>query len=62
MVDYIVCQKKRNSPRLSIRICIEKCPEKDDCAQFKAIYKNYRVQNESSHFPESHAGSALSTA
>jgi hypothetical protein len=36
MSTYIVCNKKRNSPRLSTRICKEKCPMKDDCEEFLA--------------------------
>jgi len=38
MSTYIVCNKKRNSPRLSTRICKEKCPIKDDCEEFSAYF------------------------
>ncbi|MCP4667754.1 MAG: hypothetical protein GY849_15470 [Deltaproteobacteria bacterium] len=38
MGAYIVCNKKRNSPRLSTRICEEKCPMKDDCEDFSANF------------------------
>ena len=31
MPDYIVCQKKRNNPRMDIRICERRCPEKGEC-------------------------------
>ena len=37
MVDYIVCQKKRSSPRLNVRVCQEKCPLRDECTE----YMNY---------------------
>ena len=28
MSDYIVCQKKRNNPRMDVRICERRCPQK----------------------------------
>ena len=34
MSDYIVCHKKRNNPRIDIRICEKKCPEKANCQAF----------------------------
>jgi hypothetical protein len=39
MTEYIVCHKKRNSPRLNVRICQEKCPFKDDCKEYLAYQK-----------------------
>ena len=36
MADYIVCRKKRNSPRLNVRICQEKCPFKHECKEYQA--------------------------
>ncbi|MFC1839090.1 hypothetical protein ACFL1N_05910 [Thermodesulfobacteriota bacterium] len=37
MSEYIVCQKKRNNPRMDIRICRKKCELKDECTEFQAI-------------------------
>jgi len=34
MPQYIVCYKKRNNPRMDIRICEQKCPVKEDCKEF----------------------------
>ena len=34
MSDYIVCQKKRNNPRMNVRICQKKCTEKNDCQEY----------------------------
>jgi hypothetical protein len=31
---YIVCQKKRNNPRMDVRICQKKCDMKDGCKEF----------------------------
>lgn len=45
MSEYIVCLRKRNSPRLSIRICQEKCPFKDKCKEYLA-YQEMSVQPE----------------
>lgn len=39
MTEYIVCLKKRNSPRLNVRICQEKCPFRDDCKEYLAYQK-----------------------
>ena len=36
MSYYIVCQKKRNNPRMDIRICSKKCDIKDECAEYKS--------------------------
>ena len=36
MADYIVCHKKRNSPRLNVRICQEKCLLKNECKEYAA--------------------------
>jgi len=37
MTGYIVCHKKRNAPRINVRICQEKCPLKNECQE----YSNY---------------------
>jgi hypothetical protein len=34
MTDYIVCQRKRNNPRMNIRVCQHKCPDKETCEAF----------------------------
>ena len=39
MTEYIVCNRKRNSPRLNVRICKEKCPFRDDCKEYLAYQK-----------------------
>jgi hypothetical protein len=39
MTDYIVCHKKRNSPRLNVRICEEKCASKPVCKDYLALVK-----------------------
>lgn len=36
MPIYIVCRKKRNNPRMDVRICEMKCNMKDDCGEFKS--------------------------
>lgn len=37
MPHYIVCQKKRNNPRMDIRICQKKCDLKNDCKEYLAF-------------------------
>ncbi len=39
MADYIVCQKKRNTPRIDVRICEKKCPLKEACEAYKAYLR-----------------------
>lgn len=34
MSDYIVCLKKRNNPRMNVRVCQHKCPDKEDCKAY----------------------------
>ena len=45
MSTYIVCHKKRNNPRIDIRICMKKCDLKDDCKEFQNCQKTI-IQNE----------------
>lgn len=39
MPDYIVCQKKRNNPRMDVRICEGRCPEKEECKEYLAHHR-----------------------
>jgi hypothetical protein len=34
MSDYIVCLRKRNNPRMNVRVCQHKCPDKEDCKAY----------------------------
>lgn len=39
MPVYIVCHKKRNNPRMDVRICELKCSFKDECKEFNANHE-----------------------
>ena len=39
MSNYVVCQKKRNNPRMDVRICEKKCDQKDNCDEYLSIHK-----------------------
>jgi hypothetical protein len=39
MAHYIVCHKKRNAPRLDVRVCQQKCPLKNECQSYLAYVK-----------------------
>ena len=39
MSTYIVCQKKRNNPRMDIRICQKKCDLKGECEEYLSLQK-----------------------
>jgi hypothetical protein len=44
MSSYIVCHKKRNNPRMDVRICQAKCDLKDDCKEYIS-YVKFLVQD-----------------
>ena len=46
MPEYIVCQKKRNNPRMDVRICRKKCELKDECTEYQAIHAASAEKNE----------------
>ena len=39
MSHYIVCTKKRNNPRVDVRICQKKCHEKNECKAYLTSLK-----------------------
>jgi len=40
MSDYIVCNKKRNNPRMNIRICQKKCKLIEKCKEYLSYHEN----------------------
>ena len=40
MAVYLPCEKKRNAPRMDVRICEYKCEQKGNCSQFQAYLKS----------------------
>ena len=46
MGDYIVCHKKRNAPRMNIRVCQKKCSLKEDCEEYLAYVKTPGTQKQ----------------
>lgn len=44
MSHYIVCHKKRNNPRMNVRICQEKCHSKETCKAYISYHK-LEIQN-----------------
>jgi len=61
MSQYIVCQKKRNNPRMDVRICEKKCPIKDDCEAYLTCNK-ILVQNKNAAIPTESQTVELSAA
>ncbi len=55
MSHYIVCQKKRNNPRMDIRICQEKCDLKEDCTEYIAFTKALAQSENVSSYAKSQA-------
>ena len=46
MSQYIVCLKKRNKPRMDIRICIARCAIKDDCEEIQVYINRQKVADQ----------------
>ncbi len=44
MADYLFCLRKKNNPRIDVRICQEKCPYKNACPEFLAYEKGPNTQ------------------
>ena len=43
MASYIVCHKKRNNPRMDVRICQKKCDLKDDCQEYQEYISFHKI-------------------
>jgi len=52
MPYYIVCHKKRNNPRMDVRVCETKCTSKEECKEF-ALHREGRNQAPCRDLPES---------
>jgi hypothetical protein len=50
-VAYILCQRKRNLPRIDVRICEQRCPEREVCKEFRA----YQTSREPAPQPQAAA-------
>ncbi|MBW1997206.1 MAG: hypothetical protein JRJ29_04490 [Deltaproteobacteria bacterium] len=57
MPYYIVCNRKRNNPRMDVRICKSKCPDKEQCKAFK-VFTKILVPKETQALPQEHSPSA----
>jgi hypothetical protein len=40
MADYIFCTKKKNTPRIDVRICQRKCPYREKCQEYLAYQES----------------------
>jgi hypothetical protein len=58
MSFYIVCQKKRNNPRMDVRICQKKCDLKDGCKEFVS-YNRSETRNAGLPMPVEQQGVQL---
>ena len=38
MIEYIICEKKKNSPRVKIDLCLASCDQKESCQKFLDAY------------------------
>lgn len=61
MTHYIVCHKKRNNPRIHVRICEKKCSLRADCEEY-LTYCRLVGENKSPSLPETSQTVELSAA
>lgn len=45
MADYIYCLRKKNNPRIDVRICEAKCPFREECPEFIAYQERSGSQS-----------------
>ena len=45
MATYIFCTKKKNTPRIDVRICEKKCPFKEECQEYLEYQHNIDDQS-----------------
>lgn len=43
MADYIYCLKKSNKPRMDIRVCQAKCPDRENCPDLADFLRNAKL-------------------
>lgn len=56
-MPYIVCEKRRGSPRLNVEVCRRKCQFMEDCESY-GRYLSSSDQEDSSLDIETHANAA----
>ena len=44
MADYLFCQKKKNNPRIDVRICQRKCALRGECPEYLAYERSIKDQ------------------
>jgi hypothetical protein len=59
MSNFIVCHKKRNNPRIDIRVCQKKCDLKDDCKEYISLLKMLHQDQEASVSVDSQPGGSV---
>jgi len=42
MADYIYCTKKSNKPRIDVRVCQTRCPDREFCRDLADYLKAHR--------------------
>lgn len=52
MPHYIVCHKKRNNPRMDVRVCETKCAFKEECREL-ALHRDGQNEVPRPQKPES---------
>ena len=45
MADYLFCTRKKNTPRIDVRICQNRCTYKEECREYLAYRRRSEEQS-----------------
>lgn len=48
MSSYILCHRKRNLPRVDVRVCEQRCQDREVCKEFRAYQSSREPQAQGS--------------
>jgi hypothetical protein len=41
---YIMCSHRKNTPRISVRVCEQSCQFKEECKEYRIFFNNQSVK------------------
>lgn len=46
---YIMCLHRKNTPRISVKVCEQSCPLKDECKEYRIFFDDQSVKSKVVH-------------
>lgn len=46
---YIMCLHRKNTPRISVKVCEQSCPLKDECKEYRIFFDDQSVNSKVVH-------------